>query len=242
VLAQHAAKDRVSITRGREDGAKKMPRRKSELKAMMKKAPQKSDVPMSISAELLSEYADSDPNKILERTYTYAEDKEEAAQNGQRVFGGDALMDKLAGGPSLKGVAGVLPIRVRVPVQGQLIRFSKDLAVENKSIQLELYHVSSGLIKFLKLILLVVFLLVIYRRRKSIVNYLIRIKSFILPYLNWTPKMKTPFGMMLTCLVFCVIFSYISPTKWLAFALLAYIVALGRWILNLIRIPQGGNS
>jgi hypothetical protein len=65
-------------------------------------------------------------------------------------------------------VAGVLPIRVRVTPMGQSYQFAKSLPEKNSFLSLPLYYISRGLMNFLRWILAVLLLCVLYRRRSNI--------------------------------------------------------------------------
>ncbi len=150
---------------------------------------------------------------------------------------GQALLSNMSS--SQGRVAGVLPVRARIPVTGQSIRFSKSLIVKEVPIQLPLYYVSKGMILTIKFILLGLGLFIVIRIRRKIKKSIQALIDLVQPHLQSFKPFTNPFRLMVVTVILSLLASYLS-TIWLILSLLAFTAALTRWLLTLIRIPQGG--
>lgn len=136
-------------------------------------------------------------------------------------------------------VAGVLPVRARIPVTGQSLRFSKTLIVKEVPIQLPLYYVSKGMILTIKFMLLGLGFFIVIRFRREIAKLAQALIAHVQPRLQSFKPFTNPFRLVVVTVVLSLLASYLS-TIWLVLSLLAFTAALTRWLLTLIRIPQGG--
>lgn len=136
-------------------------------------------------------------------------------------------------------VSGVLPVRARIPVTGQFLRFSKTLIVKEVPIQLALYYVSKPAIRLMKLTMLGMGCFIAIRFRRETSKWTRTLRTHIQPRLRLLKPWTTPFRLMVATVVLSLLASSLS-TLWQVFSLMAFTAALTRWLLTLIRIPQGG--
>lgn len=138
------------------------------------------------------------------------------------------------------GVAGVLPIRVLVPLNGVVSQFSKDLLVKGESIKVPLFIISMTFVRIIYGLGLVIIGFVIYRTRQRFVNLALVLRRIAQPYIDQIKPYATPFNLVIATAVLNLLVAYVVPVL-ILFSIIGFLMALGRWILKLVRVPEGGN-
>jgi len=134
--------------------------------------------------------------------------------------------------------AGVLPIRVRVPVGGQVHRFSKSLLLQNVPIPLTHYYFHERIMALLKGLGLLFLLVCVYRLRRQLWRLARAFNQRVQRIVRTMKPMITHPGLVITTMILCLFASYVSLGL-LIFTLLLFLLAVARWLIFLVRIPQG---
>lgn len=170
---------------------------------------------------------------------------------------GDSLSDRgdarepapQIGGQGLRGmtlprpasqVAGVLPIRVQVPVKGRVSRFGKTLPSPEEPVELSLYYVSEGLLAAGRWLLVLFVLGLIYRSRRKWEALLRRAAPLLDPILSRARRV-TPFWATAGAAVLCLA-GALAGAGTLIFCLIIFMAAAARWLLVLAQGRQGDLS
>ncbi len=139
----------------------------------------------------------------------------------------------------VRRVAGVLPIRVDVPVNGHVTRYSKDLLVKGEAITLPIYLVSVNFLRMLILAVLVMIGVFLHKVRERLFVFGTRLREMAQPHMTRFAPLSTPFNLVIVTAVLNLVIAFILPPL-VYLTVIGFLFALGRWILGLLRVPQGG--
>jgi len=126
------------------------------------------------------------------------------------------------------GDPGVLPIRVNLPRSGKVFRFSKQILVDQKPVDLTVVYINKWLTKLLKVTLLIIFIVLLYRSRKRFVNFISWIQRSFSKYERQLRWGLSPTGFVVVSFVLLVLSSFISKLL-VVVSFLSLIGAVGRW-------------
>jgi len=122
-----------------------------------------------------------------------------------------AQQDSGAGsGGTVGGDMGVLPIRINIPMSGKVFRFTKQIVVEEKPVNLTLTYIHKVFIAIVKIIFFVGILFILIRFKTSIQEAVIRGKSYLHEHEDVIQKILSPVGLVATSFVLMISFSFVS--------------------------------
>ncbi len=133
----------------------------------------------------------------------------------------DGLTQQAAEPPRVTGGAsatGVMPIQIEVPTGGQVYRFAKTIVKSNDPLTIKIFYVQYWIIKTIKWLIILIVILILYIKRKSIGQILKKAKDRINTLRKHEPTIrKYAESKITTVVLFCLLLISFSFSSFLTF-------------------------